>query len=108
MSGTSLKGHFRNLKLLQNHFKSVNSICIQVKSKKKDFRKWAKVSSYINVDFSDIDDIPMPENVAATRWLSYSVQMQWLLEYGVLYDRFLWQTEKDYNSDLTFFLLHLQ
>ena len=108
MSGTSLKGHFRNLKLLQNHFKSVNSICIQVKSKKKDFRKWAKVSSYINVDFSDIDDIPMPENFAATRWLSYSVQMQWLLEYGVLYDRFLWQTEKDYNSDLTFFLLHLQ
>ena len=42
MNGTNLKQRFPKLGLLQGHFKKVNAVCNQVKSKKKEFAGWVR------------------------------------------------------------------
>ena len=108
MNGNLPKSEFPDLYVLRDHFRKVNSFCNQVKSRRVEFLEYVQDNMSINVDFADINDVPLPQTISPTRWLGVAIQMEWLLKYGILYDRFLSQTEADEFADMTYFLGHMQ
>ena len=100
MNGSLPKSEFPDLYVLRDHFKKVNSFCNQVKSRRVEFLEYVQDNMAINVAFANMDDIALPQTISPTRWLGVAIQMEWLLKYGILYDRFLSQTEADEFDDI--------